>query len=39
MSWFNFMIISQVTNNVFIIFPSQEILLGTSTFSQYLDLS
>ena len=39
MSWFNFMIISQVTNKVFIIFAPQEILLDTSTFSQYLDLS
>ena len=32
MSWFNFMIIIQVTNKVLIVFLLQEILLDTNTF-------
>ena len=35
MPWFNFIIIIQVTNEVFIVFSPKEILLGTSAFSQY----
>ena len=33
MQWLNFIIIMQITNNVFIAFSTMRFLLGTNTFS------